>query len=643
MPSLMTFFFSWTSVTLRQWMYLLVALTIVIVTGITSMLNEKNRASIDLSMNGSRAMYGLTVASSHYGFNTPLYSYYLPIYHNFLIKKTVSWDTVNGMIDTALATDPATLTPENLFVGFGELLEDDKGVLLWYTAAFKLFGPHLEGIYMLYFLLLSASITIFWITFRDDEPALLLMTLYPLVHLALSVYALASNTNVVGSLFGTRPFCMLAVLPVLHLALLTLSARSVTPWLAAGGVLQIVYLLFIITVRSSAKVQILFLLLVAAFALVRWLRAEGWAIRRATLRQNFVWIPASLLIGTAGVAVSYIATVPSEVRGQGIPGHLAWHNVLGSFVLNDVLADDLLQFARVTIDYKSVPVPDALARISVIGYAKTVQGKDIEELVIGYPLSKRDTSLYERTGRSLFFYELKRRPLESARLFVVQKTRMLVDLLKNIVITVSSIDILIAALFLGMVGGSAWLRGLKKIAPLIAGGFTVSVIPAYAFVAAPHIMYDYAPYFYLGFLGAVASVGALLTHNRHLLMRWLRPCLRIVRPGFIVVVIPLAIAGLLLAKRLPSAGDISTILIVSATYGGNVKAPTGNATDHVRRTCNGREKCSYKVDVNKLGDPMGGAGKDFVVEYECSHTLKPLKQTIPAEAHMHKVTLDCRA
>jgi hypothetical protein len=54
-------------------------------------------------------------------------------------------------------------------------------------------------------------------------------------------------------------------------------------------------------------------------------------------------------------------------------------------------------------------------------------------------------------------------------------------------------------------------------------------------------------------------------------------------------------------------------------------------------------KCDVVVDVNWLGDPAGGCGKDFNVEYGC--TARPEVKTghLPDEAHGKHIVLECPA
>ena len=59
------------------------------------------------------------------------------------------------------------------------------------------------------------------------------------------------------------------------------------------------------------------------------------------------------------------------------------------------------------------------------------------------------------------------------------------------------------------------------------------------------------------------------------------------------------------------------IQIVTATYGGNCKAPQGNATAHLQQSCGGKQSCSYRVDHTVLGDPVFACDKDYVAEWRC--------------------------
>jgi peptidoglycan/LPS O-acetylase OafA/YrhL len=103
------------------------------------------------------------------------------------------------------------------------------------------------------------------------------------------------------------------------------------------------------------------------------------------------------------------------------------------------------------------------------------------------------------------------------------------------------------------------------------------------------------------------------------------------------------------SSDLPDAVTANTIAVPanaikvrSATYGGNCGAPTGNATSDVQLSCDGDRKCTYTVDVERLGDPAPNCAKAFALEYECAAGGDPLKVEVAGEAGLGKsVDLQC--
>jgi hypothetical protein len=96
---------------------------------------------------------------------------------------------------------------------------------------------------------------------------------------------------------------------------------------------------------------------------------------------------------------------------------------------------------------------------------------------------------------------------------------------------------------------------------------------------------------------------------------------------------------------LPLPGEpvvTSGLRIRTATYGGNCGAPSGNVTRDVAQSCSGRPDCNYVVDVDHLGDPARGCGKDFLVEYSCAPDEAVQQKGLPAEAGLKSsLQLDC--
>ena len=511
-------FYLWTHGTLRRVIYLVAALVILVITGIHSMAVEKSRPGIDLSMNGSRALYGMITATSNYGFGSPLHSFYKPIFDIFYTKGTHTWDEVNGLIDKAMALDPNTLTPNNLNRGFGELDSDDKGIILWHWAAFELFGPHVGSIYLFYFMLIAISMVAFWLAHRRDEAAVMLLPLYALSHSAMAAYVLAGPTDTMGTLITSRPFAMLAALPALHLALLIIRKTHFSRWLAAGAIYQIAFLLLVITVRSSTKTQLIFLLLVAGFMGLCWLRREVGSfknlpqhlISRDFIRRPLVWVMTFLLIGSVSLATFYVTAVPSDIRARSTTGHVFWHAMLAGFILDkEVLARELWQWGNHVEPLPEVPTNnDKLAYNATMGFHIVKHNNNLMKATGGGP-DNRDMKIYEAAARELFFYELKRSPFDVAHLFIIRKSYELRDMARNVRNQLDNGPARSAAFVFGLMAGIVWLRSLKIVAPLMFVGLAIASVPAYVFAAGTHIMYDYAPYFYMCFLGISTTLGAI--------------------------------------------------------------------------------------------------------------------------------------
>src|SRR5437879_1917742 len=101
------------------------------------------------------------------------------------------------------------------------------------------------------------------------------------------------------------------------------------------------------------------------------------------------------------------------------------------------------------------------------------------------------------------------------------------------------------------------------------------------------------------------------------------------------VLLPLlALAGCMATAEPPPGAqrDAIGIEVVAGTYGGNCKAPDGNKTDDLRQACAGKQSCTYRVDVQLIGDPVYGCAKDYVAAWRCGPDPAVRKAAAPPEA-----------
>jgi hypothetical protein len=80
------------------------------------------------------------------------------------------------------------------------------------------------------------------------------------------------------------------------------------------------------------------------------------------------------------------------------------------------------------------------------------------------------------------------------------------------------------------------------------------------------------------------------------------------------------------------AGPPGTITVAAATYGGNCDGATGNVTNYLAASCNGKTSCQYKVDYVAIGDPAMGCSKDYVATWHCGDAAAVREHKAPGEA-----------
>ena len=111
--------------------------------------------------------------------------------------------------------------------------------------------------------------------------------------------------------------------------------------------------------------------------------------------------------------------------------------------------------------------------------------------------------------------------------------------------------------------------------------------------------------------------------------------------------LPLGRFGALVAALMALAGcggGGQPIQVVSATYGASCGATAGNATQDLKRNCDGQETCDYTVDFKILGDPKPACSKDYEARWTCGTNSEVHVAKLPAEAGFGgKVHLSCEA
>ncbi len=168
---------------------------------------------------------------------------------------------IEKAIQAAIAIPPSTLKPGPIDSGmYITSAYDDFGYPEFIEYAFRLFGFHALSTHYLYFLILSASLLIFVLTFYKYELGIILLTA------TLTALFLVSSCPAVFNTFmpnfaASRFLGSLAILPLLHLLIYIFRSGISTKKDIFFLVIQAILFAFTVRLRSSASWMIIALFL----------------------------------------------------------------------------------------------------------------------------------------------------------------------------------------------------------------------------------------------------------------------------------------------------------------------------------------------------------------------------------------------
>jgi hypothetical protein len=324
-------------------------------------------------------------------------------------------DFSNAQINAILATPHVDTTKLFFFPG------DDKGTLDFVIFSFRLFGPRIESLYYGFFVLLSVSLIVYVIQFRQQLNRLVFLNLLLLsLYASLFVYPL---TRELYSLHNPRVFGVIALVPLFHLCFLAWDAERMSPRSVFLAVPQVVLLVEAYHVRSTELWEIIvaaaFIGGVATHRLVSQ-RARRCAGDQAPVLST-VWPLFLLMIGVVGLWTYQRAVYnPAYFRTQ-LQQRVFWHNVGIGFALHPTLA------ARYRLAIDDQPM------IDLVRARATRSGNDTLRLqIFGAPGEvhhgiAKDFVAYERVAREVVWDIVRNNPGATTSLFLYYKPRALLD------------------------------------------------------------------------------------------------------------------------------------------------------------------------------------------------------------------------
>jgi hypothetical protein len=128
---------------------------------------------------------------------------------------------------------------------------------------------------------------------------------------------------------------------------------------------------------------------------------------------------------------------------------------------------------------------------------------------------------------------------------------------------------------------------------------------------------------------------------------------------YIMAALAVALASFWLTLKIldylatPEDPNADLIEVTEATYGMNCQGSkgsggqvnlvkAGNATAPIGKICaNAKESCAFVFDVNQVGDPAPGCGKDLSIGWRCGADETVHRIHVAAEAHAKTISLVC--
>ena len=306
---------------------------------------------------------------------------------------------------------------------------DDRGLADYVFCAFQLFGPEVRSLSNFWFLLLSISVTLYTIGYWRTPAALVLppLVLFGWIGIASIAPDRLPFPNAQGywgeaiALHESRMFDGLALMSVLHLAILAGVGGSVSRLAWATAVLQTALLIFLYHARSSLGWQYL-----ALFSLVG-LRVGWWVLNRirnenrptvsSLARALFI---ACLLGASLGGLKQYQRAVYHRNYTKEYGQRTFWHNALMGLAYHPALRAEL-PMAHCD-DRDAVDLMLARMEKNDAGLDRNVWNWQAALNSLGNH-NRFDWNRYETEARIIYFEQWRANPVRMAECYLYYKPR----------------------------------------------------------------------------------------------------------------------------------------------------------------------------------------------------------------------------
>jgi hypothetical protein len=269
------------------------------------------------------------------------------------------------------------------------------------SGSLALFGMHPGSLYLFYFFLLSTSVALFLICFWRSASGLWVLGTYLAAHLLIVIYV-SDEIPFIESIANQRALTTFAVLPALHLVLLSATRGRITVAAAIASCAQCIILGFVVCCRFDSVV--LALVGVGALALSTLLAFRRKENARHDRRAKLLLFLSSLVI-LGGMQIRQTWTVRNVDPHGG-------HHVIWWVVLSSLLRDDPTLFEENTGIPKNQEIlfdSDQIPCLAIVKYYREKVGNSFSADCERVPPEKI-ASQYEQLGFELFIKMLRKHP-----------------------------------------------------------------------------------------------------------------------------------------------------------------------------------------------------------------------------------------
>jgi hypothetical protein len=311
------------------------------------------------------------------------------------------------------------------------IVGNEKGEAAFYYWAFRIFGIHITSLWYFYFLLLAASVLAFALAFWWEPICILLLLLYLVGHFYMVSVA---SIFIFQTVHNSRFFPVLALLPSMHLLLLTLRRaplRLGAVMLAAG---QTFLLFFVIFNRFEAAWQPVAILAVSTVALpFREVMPRSWRPRALawTAGRTLVagWPGALVIAGAIGLTAYQHFALDRTAYAIESKTHIFW---------NPLLIGTISASPKLTTLYgmSQPPYSDTMgyfiARKYVVEHNDTTSPIAVvrDGIVVG-TFAMHNMGAFDAVQRQVFFELMRKHPWLVLRAFAYDKPRAELSILSK--------------------------------------------------------------------------------------------------------------------------------------------------------------------------------------------------------------------